>query len=262
MVVTLDGDRFVLFDASPDLKQQFESVSLVPGSVRSDWSERENRIEAIFITHGHGDHCMGLFEFSTGKCFNIPVYGSPDVIRFLFGTCDQEQFFSSLGRLAKDYVNPQELEEEVTIEALGGLNVRGFEIPHTERLSNGSCFPTRTYGYEIEADGKRIVYTPDLERLTEELIERVEGSDMFILDATFWWNDELARVSGLKKTSYDLGHVPVEESLGMLQGLDVGRVLYTHINHTNPLLDPELGMVKKLKDAGFEMAEDGMVIEF
>src|SRR3990170_268702 len=107
MVVTLDGDRFVLFDASPDLKQQFESVSLVPGSVRSDWSERENRIEAIFITHGHGDHCMGLFEFSTGKCFNIPVYGSPDVIRFLFGTRDQEQFFSSLGRLAKDYVNPQ-----------------------------------------------------------------------------------------------------------------------------------------------------------
>jgi hypothetical protein len=29
----------------------------------------------------------------------------------------------------------------------------------------------------------------------------VEGSDLFILDATFWWDDELARVSGLAKTS-------------------------------------------------------------
>lgn len=261
MAVTLDGDRFVLFDASPDLKQQLEGADIVPRSVRSDWSERENRIDAILLTHGHGDHCVGLFEFSTGRCFNIPVYGSPDLIRFLFGSKEKGEFFSSLGRLAKDYVNPHELEEEVTVELLRGLNVRGFEIPHTERLLNGSCFPTRTYGYEIEADGGRIIYTPDLQRLTEKLIKRVEGSDAFILDATFWWNDELSRISGLKRTSYDLGHVPVEESLELLRGLDVGRILYTHVNHTNPILNPGLGMISRLLGSGFEIAEDGMSIE-
>jgi pyrroloquinoline quinone biosynthesis protein B len=261
IAVSLDGDRHVLIDASPDLKQQLEGVKLIPRPRRSAWAARESRIDSVLLTHGHGDHCVGLFEFSTGKCFDTPVYGSPDLIRFLFGTKEQGQFFSFLGRLARDYVNPRELKEETSIELLGGLKASGFEILHTERLPDGSCFPTRTYGYEIEVDGGRIVYAPDLERLTDEVLRRVEGADVFMLDTTFWWNDELARISGLGKTSYDLGHVPVEESMKILKGLDVGRIVYTHVNHTNPLLDPDQGMMEKVKKAGFEVAEDGMAME-
>jgi pyrroloquinoline quinone biosynthesis protein B len=128
-------------------------------------------------------------------------------------------------------------------------------------MEDGSCFPSSTYGYELETDGRRFVYTPDLGLLTEELLERVEGSDLFMLDATFLWDDELYRISGLSKTSYDLGHVPVEESIEILRDRDISRVVYTHLNHTNPLLDPSQPATKRLRDAGFEVAYDGMKLK-
>lgn len=260
VAVSIDGGQQILFDATPDLKFQLENAGLTPRPGEAEHG-RQSRIEAIFLTHGHGDHTVGVAEFSTGKSFSIPVYAPPDLIRFMFGSHGRSSFFGDIGRLARNYVKPIQLEEGKTVEPLSGLKVSGFQIEHTDRLDDGSHFPSSTYGYEIEADGARFVYTPDIGRLSDEVLTRVEGADLFILDATFWWDDELARVSGLAKTSYDLGHVPVEESVEILRGRDIGRVVYTHLNHTNPLLDPGHPAASILKDKGFEVAFDGMRIE-
>ena len=55
----------------------------------------------------------------------------------------------------------------------------------------------------------------------------------------------------MAKTSYDLGHVPVEESVEILRGKGIGRVIYTHLNHTNPLMDPEHPATSILEKRGF-----------
>jgi len=261
VAVSSDGEGYALIDASPDLKQQLESVDLVPRSKEHGRYDRQSPIHSVLLTHGHGDHCVGLFEFSTGKCFQIPVFGPPDLVRYLFGTKTSSRFFQDLGRLARDYVKPFVLEEGNCISLVNGLRVTGFEVHHTDRLEDGSCFPSCTYGYEVETDGRRFVYTPDLGLIRDDLLDRIHGADLFMLDGTFWWDDELARVSGLGKTSYELGHIPVEESLKILKDVEVGRVVYTHINHTNPLLDPEQTMLEQLKEIGFEVSHDGMVVE-
>ncbi len=259
VAVSLDGGQHVLIDATPDLKFQLEATGLVPRPEEAEFG-RQSRIDAVLLTHGHGDHCVGIAEFSTGKSFEIPVYGPADLIRFLFGADMRSSFFGDLGRLVRDYVVPNELGQGERLELLEGLGVTGFEVDHTDRMEDGSCFPSSTVGYELEVEGRRFVYTPDLRLLTEMLLDRVEGANLFILDATFWWDDELARVSGINKTSYELGHVSVEESVEMLREVDVGRVVYTHLNHTNPLLDPAQPMASIVGDAGFEIAHDGMMI--
>jgi len=259
VAISLDGGQHILIDATPDLKLQLETVGLVPKPKEAEFG-RQSRIDGVLLTHGHGDHCVGIAEFSTGKSFEVPVYAPHDLIQFLFGFPGEARFFSDLGRLARDYVKPHALTEGDRLEFLGGLRVTGFQIDHTDSLEDGSYFPSSTFGYELKADGGRFIYTPDLGLLTDDLLKRVEGANLFMLDGTFWWNDELTRISGLKKTSYELGHVPIEESLEKLRGKNVDRVVYTHFNHTNPLLDMGQPSAARLNELGFEIAYDGMTI--
>jgi pyrroloquinoline quinone biosynthesis protein B len=49
-------------------------------------------------------------------------------------------------------------------------------------------------------------------------------------------------------------------SLPALASLDAKRKVFTHINNTNPLLDPGSKQAKVVADAGWEVAWDGMEI--
>ena len=87
-----------------------------------------------------------------------------------------------------------------------------------------------------------------------------EAVDVFLVDATFWWDNELERISGIPVTSYQLGHVPQEEAVEILKDADIGRVIYTHFNHTNPAVDPTSVQRKIVENMGQEIAHDGMKI--
>jgi len=260
ITVTLDGHHHILFDAGHDLKTQLETNGIIPLPETAGETYRESRLDSVFLTHGHADHTVGVAEFCTGKSFNLPLYGPPDLIQFLFGTKDSPNYFGELGRLAKDYVKPIPLREEETIERLGGVRVRGFEVSHTKVLEDGRKYPSTTYAYEIRHGEKRVVYAPDLGKLDKRLMNRIEGADVFLMDATFWWDNELDRISGIPVTSYQLGHVPQESAVELLRDKEIGRVVYTHFNHTNPVLDISGHHRKIVENAGQEIAFDGMKI--
>lgn len=260
ITVTIDGHHHILFDAGHDLKTQLESNNIVPLPETAGKTYRESRLDSVFITHGHADHSVGVAEFCTGKSFELPLYGPHDLISFLFGTEEAPNYFGELGRLARDYVKPIPLNEEETIELFGEVLVRGFEIPHTRVFEDGRRYPSTTYAYEIEHGDKRVIYAPDLGKLDPWLLDRLRGVDVFIVDATFWWDNELERVSGIPVTSYQLGHVPQEAAVEILRDRDIGRVIYTHFNHTNPVLDINGHHRIIVENAGQEIAHDGMKI--
>jgi pyrroloquinoline quinone biosynthesis protein B len=259
IAVTLDQNKFILFDAGHDLKIQLEENGLSPRKCLGDPTFRESRIESIFLTHGHADHTVGIAEFCTGKSFEIPVYGPPDLIDFMFGTESDRNYFGELGRLAKNYVVPKMLSQGETVSRLG-VQVTGFDIPHTQVLEDGKRFPSSTYAYDINHDGKRLIYAPDLGSLDEPVLDYIKGADVFLLDATFWWDNELERISGIPVTSYQLGHVPQEEAVEILKDADIGRVIFTHFNHTNPSINKESDQRMIVEKMGMISAFDGMKI--
>ena len=80
---------------------------------------------------------------------------------------------------------------------------------------------------------------------------------MFV-DGTFWDEREPLAFGG--KTATEMGHLPIEATMERLSRLP-GRCLYTHLNNTNPLVDPDAPHHKVLGELGLEVAADGMVIE-
>ncbi|GAA0950275.1 pyrroloquinoline quinone biosynthesis protein PqqB [Nonomuraea longicatena] len=108
--------------------------------------------------------------------------------------------------------------------------------------------------------GRTLVYAPAMGAWTPELEAACESADCVILDGTFWDDEEPRRTGISEKTATQMGHLPVEATMRRLAGLRA-RCLYTHLNNTNPLVDPGSGRHKVLEELGLEVAADGMVID-
>ena len=65
-----------------------------------------------------------------------------------------------------------------------------------------------------------------------------------------------------RSVAKDMAHVPISGETGSLQKLSKlpGRKIYTHINNTNPILDPDSAERRAVESAGWEIAYDGMEI--
>jgi pyrroloquinoline quinone biosynthesis protein B len=93
----------------------------------------------------------------------------------------------------------------------------------------------------------------------DALLAEFGACNILLFDGTFWSNDELIRVSGDKtgQTAKQMGHVPVEETLVELAGVRGPRKIFLHINNTNPMLDEASAQYRRVREAGWEIAEDG-----
>jgi pyrroloquinoline quinone biosynthesis protein B len=76
-----------------------------------------------------------------------------------------------------------------------------------------------------------------------------------LLDATFYRNGEIPR---------DMAEVPhpfVEETIKLLQTLPAAeraKVYFIHLNHTNPLLNPDSPERREVQRLGFKVATEGL----
>ena len=111
---------------------------------------------------------------------------------------------------------------------------------------------------------KRFLYAPTLPGRGEDWRRCVSESDLALLDGTFWSDDEMIKVHGSGKSARNTGHLPLSGTRGLLEQLqlngNVRRVLI-HLNNTNPALDSESAANRAVRDAGWEIAHDGMEFE-
>jgi len=266
LAVSSDGQRWVLLNASPDLRQQInENPQLHP---RSDAPKRASPISAVVLTNADVDHVAGLLNLRESQ--PLALYGHERVL----GVLAQNRIFDVL---APEFVErrPLPLDRAVDITdrtgASLGIAVTGFAVPGKISLwledrdarDFGSA-PGDTIGLEISAAGSpSIFYIPGCAGMTEDLAARLRGAALVFFDGTLWRDDEMIAQGVGSKTGRRMGHMSCsgeEGTIAAFAELGVRRKVFVHINNTNPLLIEDSAERREAIAAGWEIGFDGMEI--
>jgi len=262
IAVSADDQRWMLLNASPDLRQQIDSTA----ALQPTTGLRSSPIAAIVLTNSDVDAVAGLLHLREGTPFVL--YAHPKVLAVL----DRNPIFEVVDRAL---VPRRELEQEDLVNVIDaaaeplGLAIRPFLAPgkvplylesESDRLDT-AALDGDTLGIEIEADGCRLIYLANCAQLTPALLERVAGADILFLDGTLWRDDEMIEQGVSHKTGRRMGHISMsgpDGAIACLRGVPVGRRIFIHINNTNPALLADSAERAELEAAGWEVAYDGM----
>ncbi len=238
-----DHSTFVI-DATPDFVHQTRLLK--------DYCSFPNFgiPDAIFLTHAHIGHYTGLMYLGKEALAadSLKVFCMPRMQQFLNnnGPWDimvKEGMIHPLPQINKKFLPISE-----------SISIAPITVPHRDEYSE-------TVGYLVKGPNKLALYIPDIDKWSvwdESILAWIHQVDYAILDATFFNGSELP--------NRDISAVPhpfVVESMELFKQLDPKdreKVIFTHFNHTNPLLDNTSLESKQVTDAGFRLAELGMVL--
>ncbi len=268
LAVSADGKRWVLLNASPDLRQQMnDTPELWPNA---DEGLRNSPIKAAVVTNADVDHIAGLINLREGHPFT--VYGSDRVLSTLAAN-------SIFNVMNPDAVPRRtlELDKDTTLESPSedlGLTIKAFAVPGKVALfledeASGPDFGTKegdTIGLEITATatGKKFYYVPGCAELDAPLAGRLKNAPLVLFDGTLFTDDEMLSQGLSHKTGKRMGHISIsgpEGSIAAFAPLNVARKVYVHINNSNPVLDENTPERKETDAAGWEVGYDGMEIK-
>jgi pyrroloquinoline quinone biosynthesis protein B len=247
-----DGRRWVLINASPDLRQQIERTpALHPRGLRT------SPIEAVVLTGAEIDQIAGLLSLREQSAFML--YATPPVHAALAAN----PIFDANRVMERRRValgDAFELGESLTAELFAVPGKTPLYLPGEEtdigQETDATC------GIEIRSGEARLVYVPGAAAVTPAMLDRLARADVVLFDGTLYTDDEMLRVGASQKTGRRMGHMPIggaDGSLRPLSGLKARRI-YTHINNTNPLHVAGSPERLAVEAEGWEIAEDGMEI--
>ena len=251
-----DEGPWFLVNASPDARQQLEALTpSQPDGVRAA------PIAGVLLTDAEIDHTAGLLLLRE-SAKPVRVFGAEGVERALRRGYP---VLAMLERYSGAEWQTLEPEQERPLEG-SSLTVEPFEAGgDAPRYLDGSDVELQASGFVFRdrASGGVVTYVPGLARLDDGVLDRFAGSDLVLVDGTFWRDDELARLGISERSARDMGHVPLsgpEGSLGALARLERPRVALVHINNTNPILLEDSPERQAVLGAGVEVAYDGLEI--
>ena len=255
VALSADGERWILLNASPDLRQQI----LATPALHPRASPRHSPIEAIVLTNGDVDHVAGLLTLRESQ--PLSLYATGAILEVL----SANPIFDALNPA---YVVRHRMVLEQAVH-VAGLTVVPFAVPGKVALYLEPGEPVigaeseDTIGLEVRAGGESFYFVPGCARMTGALRERLDGARLVFFDGTLWTDDEMIRSGTGTKPGARMGHISVsgpDGSLAAFTDLTVGRKIYIHINNTNPILLDDSPERAAVTGAGWEVAHDGMEV--
>lgn len=256
VAVSVDGERWLLLNASPDIRQQIQSTpALQP---RGD--SRGSPIAAVLVTNADVDHVTGLLGLRERQ--EMVVWGSRQTLAVL----GANRIFDVL---ADDVVERRVVPLGESFEPLPDLRVELFMVPGKvplwlEEGEVATDVETEgTVGVAIEALGRRLLYVPGCARPTPALEARLAAAHAVFFDGTLYDDDEMIREGLGSKTGRRMGHMPMTGAGGSIEAFahHAGlRRIFIHVNNSNPALVEGSIEQRAVAAAGWDIAWDGMDI--
>ncbi|KAB7772232.1 pyrroloquinoline quinone biosynthesis protein PqqB [Xanthomonas maliensis] len=256
IAVSADGQRWVLINASPDVRQQI----LATPSLWPQQGLRHSPIEAVLLTSGEIDHIAGLLSLRESQRFSL--HASARVLELLAGN----PIFDALN---PQFVDRQPFALDTPLSLLG-LQFTPFSVPgkvplFMESRSGGDLAGSNeeTLGLTIDDGRHRLHYIPGCAAMTDALRARLRGAELVFFDGTLWRDDEMVQLGVSQKTGQRMGHMSIDGDDGAIAAfapLQVARKVFIHINTTNPVLNAHSAECAAARAAGWEIAHDGMEI--
>jgi phosphoribosyl 1,2-cyclic phosphate phosphodiesterase len=203
-------ERAAVIDTGPDFREQALRVGL-------------SRLDAVFYTHGHADHILGMddlrpLSFVVGReGGQIPLYASEETEEALLRIYDYT--------LSPDATYP--MRARVRVEKLGArTNVHGVDFLSVP-VQHGTM---SILGFRFG----NAAYLTDVSEIPESSFAMLEGLDTVILSA-------------LRHKPHP-SHATVEQAVEWAKRIDARQTLFTHIAHdlgheeTNRKLPPRMAL--------------------
>ncbi len=210
-----DEETHILIDAGISCRR------IVTGL--SEEGRKPEDISAVFISHEHADHIVGLLVFA-GK-YHLPVYATEGTLRAIR---DKDRD----AHLAQSDLIPVTADKEITV---GSLTVRPFSVTHD------AADPV---AYRVESGAKAAAVCTDLGNYTDYTVENLTGLNALLLEA----NHDIRMLQAgpypfplKRRILSDYGHLCNEASGQLLARIwhpSLRQVLLGHISQENNL--PEL----------------------
>jgi pyrroloquinoline quinone biosynthesis protein B len=265
IAVTGDDRRWVIFNASPDLRQQInDNPQLHPRD-----GLRHSPITAVVVSSGDVDHVAGLLTLR--ESYPFALYATERVQSVLRAN-------SIFNVLNPEFVERRSMRLNEPFEVAGrhgeatGVVVEAFAVPGKVALyledpsaGNFGTKPEDTVGLRIaDRDNEsQFFYIPGCAAFPDDLARRLAGAALVLFDGTLWRDDEMIAAGVGAKSGRRMGHMSVSGPDGAMAAfakLGVKRKVFIHMNNSNPVLladSPERAAIEK---AGWEAACDGMEI--
>jgi len=262
IAVSTNGEHWVLFNASPDIRQQLEQFT----AAHPRHGLRDTGIKAIILIDSQIDHTTGLLMLRESTQ-PLEIFCSEMVRQDL---TTGFPVFEILGHYCGVHHHPVPLDGAAfTINGFEDLRFYSHSLkskappysPHRHDPHDGD-----NIGVLIEqiSTGKTLYYAPGLGEIEPHVRDSMQKANCVLVDGTFWQHDEMEQAGISSKRALEMGHLPQEGEGGMLEtlsGIKNARKILIHINNTNPILNESSTEHLQLRSAGIEVATDGLEIQ-
>lgn len=259
IAVSEDNKKWILINASPDIRKQLEDFH----EAQQNNLLRDTGIQAIILTDSQIDHVTGLLSLREAE--KLVIYCT-EVVR------EELTYHFPLFEILKNYCviefksinfnNPFTVQGFESL-ILGPMVLPGKSPPYSPYRNNPKQGANIALSILDEVTHKTLFYAPAIAKFDEGLFQKMNNADCVLIDGTFWYENEMSRCGINHKSATEMGHCALASEDGLLSKLNTlqkPRKIVIHVNNTNPILNRNSPEYVQLNNANIEMAYDGMNI--